>query len=147
MVKINSEIRKKIRQLAKMFKKHRVVFAYLFGSRSTGKAVKESDFDVAIALPEKMDSGKRFTLRCKIMPEIARILKNEKIDVVVLNDINSILFKFAIIKEGIVIYEADHGARVLFELKIVNDYYDFSRFIEKYNEAYLKRELAGVSRK
>ena len=137
---------KQAKELAKIFKKYRVVFAYLFGSRATGKAIASSDYDFAVMLPAGLDFKKTFDIRCKIISEIAKVLKNEKVEAVVLNDLKSILFKFVIIQEGRVMHEADHAARVMFELKTVNEYHDFAPFIEKYNEAYLKRELIKAAK-
>ncbi|MCK9379357.1 MAG: nucleotidyltransferase domain-containing protein [Candidatus Moranbacteria bacterium] len=130
----------KIKEFSKIFAKHKVVFAYLFGSQATGKAIKNSDIDIAIMLSKDTDTKKRFAIRCKIISELSKIF-GKNTEVVILNDTKSILFKFVIIKEGKLIYAKDHGERLEFELKTMNDYYDFAPFIEKYNEAYLKREL------
>ena len=129
-----------IKEMSKIFAKHKVVFAYLFGSQATGKAVKSSDVDIAIMLDENIDAKKRFEIRCKIIPQLSKLFRKET-EVVVLNDTKSILFKFIIIKEGKMIYEKNHEKRFVFELKTMNEYYDFAPFIEKYNKAYLKREL------
>ena len=137
--------KKQLNNLAKVFKKYNVVFAYLFGSQATGKTNQASDFDIAVMLPEKYDSSKRFKIRLKIMSEVGRAVGYpDKVDLVVLNDTKLILFKFVIIREGKVIYENNHLKRVNFELKTMNNYYDFSPFIEAYNKAYLKRILADV---
>ncbi|HBO16479.1 MAG: putative nucleotidyltransferase [Candidatus Moranbacteria bacterium GW2011_GWE2_35_2-] len=133
-------IKDKTGEFSKIFAKHKVVFAYLFGSQATGKAIKNSDIDIAIMLSKDIDAKKRFDIRCKIISELSKIFKKET-EVVILNDTKSILFKFVIIKEGKLIYAKDHGEKLEFELKTMNDYYDFAPFIEKYNEAYLKREL------
>ena len=63
-------------------------------------------------------------------------------EVVVLNEIKLIFFKFVIIKEGRVVFERDHSQRVDFELKTMQDYYDYEPFLDAYNKAYLERELA-----
>jgi predicted nucleotidyltransferase len=138
---------KQTTEITKIFKKYQVVFAYLFGSRATGTAIASSDYDFAVMLSSGLDFKKTFAIRCKIISEIAKILKNEKVEVAVLNDLRSILFKFVIIQEGRTLYEADHVARVMFELKIINEYYDFAPFIEKYNQAYLERELIKIAKK
>lgn len=139
--------KKKIKKLAGVFRKNNVTFAYLFGSRATGNAIESSDFDFAVMFSEKTSSAGRFAARCKIISELANILGNEKVEVVALNDAKSILFKFIIIKDGILIYESNGLNRVLFELKTTNEYYDFSPFIEKYNEAYLERESIKIVKK
>lgn len=139
--------KKKINKLAGVFRKNNVTFAYLFGSRATGNAIESSDFDFAVMISEKKNLAERFATRCKIISELANILGNEKVEVVALNDTKSILFKFIIIKDGVLIYESNGLNRVLFELKTTNEYYDFSPFIEKYNEAYLERESIKIVKK
>lgn len=139
--------REQLKKLKITFRRNEVVFAYLFGSQATGKAAKNSDFDFAVMLSEKMNDKKRFDIRLKIFSEASRILKSDKIEVVVLNDEKSPLLKFVIIKEGKVVFEKDHPARVDFEFRTMNEYYDFSRFLEAYNDAYLQRQLMKIKAK
>lgn len=129
-----------INKIKALFKKKGVIFGYLFGSQAKGTAIKSSDFDFAVMLDEE-DKKKRFDMRCRMIGELTGIVGKNEVDLVVLNDIRDILFKFVIIKEGITIYEKDHLKRVMFELRAMNDYYDFKPFLEAYNKAYLKREL------
>jgi len=136
--------KKQFSDIKAAFQKHGAVFAYLFGSQATGQATKNSDFDFALMLSEKVKKDKRFNVRLKLISEISRLLKNNKVEVVVLNSEKSSFFKFVIIKEGEVVFEKDHSARVDFELKTMNEYYDFSPFLELYNQVYLKRELAAA---
>ena len=137
---INSK--KQFKNLSPIFRKNEVVFAYLFGSQATGKNTKTSDYDIAVMLNEKLTPNKRFKIRLKLMAEISKILKTQNIDVVILNDIRDILFKFTIIKDGTAIYEKSHIKKVMFEFHTMTNYYDFSPFLNAYNKAYLKKSLA-----
>jgi len=117
-----------------------ILFAYLFGSAATQKGFNlKSDVDLAVYLDEKRVKD-TFEKRLKLMAETERVLRRET-EVIVLNDINSIFFKFVIIKEGELIFERDHQKRVEFELKTMRDYFDFKPFIVKYDEAFIKRNL------
>lgn len=131
-----------LKTLKTAFRKNGAVFAYLFGSQATGKANSRSDFDFAVMLSKEAKKNKRFDIRLKLISEISRILKNDKIEVIVLNDTRSLFFKFVIAKEGKLVFEKDHSVRVDFELKAMNEYYDYDSFLNSYNQAYLKRELA-----
>jgi uncharacterized protein len=135
---------KQLKTLKTIFQNNDAVFAYLFGSQAAGQAMKDSDFDFAVMFSDKIKKHKIFDVRLKLISEIARTLKNDKVEVVVLNNEKSSFFKFVIIKEGKVFFEKDHSARVDFELKTMNEYYDFSPFLNLYNQAYLKRELAAA---
>jgi hypothetical protein len=57
--KIMKLIKDKTGEFSKIFAKHKVVFAYLFGSQATGKALKNSDIDIAIMLPRNIDAKKK----------------------------------------------------------------------------------------
>lgn len=127
-------------KLSQLFNKHRVVFAYLFGSQVSGKTNSESDVDIAVYIDEKNISD-LFKTRLLLIEELQTIFKKQT-EVVLLNEFRSIFFKFVIIKEGKVLFEKNHSKRVDFELKIMQEYYDFQPFLNAYNQAYLTRELS-----
>ena len=133
--------KKEFRKLSPSFIKNEAIFAYLFGSKATGKDTKSSDYDIAIMLKEGLTTNKRFKTRLKLISEISKILKTQNIDIVILNDIQDVIFKFAIVKEGKTIYEKNHIKRVMFEFNVMTNYYDFSPFIDAYNQAYMKKAL------
>lgn len=122
------------------FKKYGVVLAYLFGSYATGLAGAKSDIDIAVLLPKDMIKIKRFEVRLKLMEECARIFKKE-IDLLVLNDISSLFFKYAIFNEGKIIYQCDDSNRADFESGIIGEYFDFQPFLNLYNNHYVKINL------
>ncbi len=89
-------------QIDKILKKHGVQFAYIFGSFVNGNAIKTSDIDIAVFLKEK-NKLKRFNVRLNLMTDLGKILHKE-IDLIVINDISSIFFKYVIFKEGKIIF-------------------------------------------
>lgn len=115
-------------------------FAYIFGSQVSGKTNSESDIDIAVYL-NKNKTKDYFEKRVSFITKLEAILK-KRIDLIVLNEIKSIFFKFVIIREGKLVFERDHSKRVDFELRVMQEYYDFQPFSEQYNKAYSKRELA-----
>lgn len=112
------------RQLASLFRKHHVELAYLFGSAVTGKMRHDSDVDIAVLLPETLSSDKRFDIRLKLMGECEKIFK-KNIDLVVLNDISSLFFKYIIIREGKPIFMESDVRHAEFESRIFGLYFDF----------------------
>jgi len=133
--------RKKQKELQKTFKKYDVEFAYLFGSRANGKFHEKSDYDIAINLPKKFDDNQRFNIRLRLMSELFQIFSNKKVDVIILNDISSILFKYVIFYEGKNIYEANQSARLDYENLLQGEYFDFSPFLDEYNKLYAEKIL------
>ena len=128
------------KDLKTVFRENKVSFAYLFGSQVNGSFGKDSDVDIAVMLPFEIKKEERFDLRLKLMGKISKILK-KKIDVVVLNDIHSLYFKYIIIKEGKIIYKETDLSPFDFESKTLGIYFDFRPFLEDYNKAYVKRNL------
>ena len=116
-----------------------ILFGYFFGSMALGKANLESDIDLAFYLEEK-EVKDFFKKRLFLIEKIQSLLK-KRVEVIILNEVRSIFFKFVIIKEGKIILERDHAQRIDFELKTMQEYYDFRPFIKEYNEAYLQRSL------
>ncbi len=143
-VSIDCDALSKREDLIKIFKKHKVRFAYLFGSQLTEYVNEESDVDIAVMLPQKGESkreaGKRFDARVELMSDLSRAFKKE-VDVIILNDVKSIFFKYIIMKEGQCIYSIDEDGRVMFEYNTMTHYFDFAPFLEAYNRAYVERTV------
>ena len=133
--------KKQLNNLSQVFKKYNAVFVYLFGSQATGKADEKSDFDFAVMLPEKGGKNKRFSIRLKMMTELSEILNYKKVDVIILNDVSSLLFKYAIIYEGKVIYENKPDQRVDYATYIQSEYFDFAPFLDKHNKLFLEKSI------
>ena len=125
-------ISKEIKNLTLIFDKYpEVKLVYLFGSRATGKIGPLSDYDFAVYLDEK-DIKKRFELRLELMGKVTSALKNDNVDLVVINDIDGPELKYNIINDGILILEKE-PFKVLVEPKIVTEYIDFHDSLLKYN--------------
>lgn len=131
-----SQIKQKVVPILKKDKD--ILFGYLFGSQATKKANFESDVDIALYLNKKCKDC--FQKRLSLIEKIQGVLKKPA-EIIILNEQKSIFFKFVIIKEGKVIFDKHHGERVDFELRTMQEYYDFQPFIKEYNKAYLERSL------
>ena len=96
-----------------------IQFAYLFGSVARGNAGPLSDLDIAMYLIEDVDN---FTCRAKMMESLARVLKTERFDLVVLND-EPITLKFSVVKGGKRLKD-EPAARIELKTKTVREYLD-----------------------
>ena len=126
--------------IAKFFAAHSVVLGYLFGSQATGLTTRESDADIAILLPHHLTQEKRFELRLQFAGELAKILKLP-VDCVILNDTSSLLLRYSIIKEGILLYRQTEADQLTYELNVMSEYFDFQPFSDTYNMHYVKTHL------
>lgn len=116
----------------------RVELAYLFGSQITGHAGKASDVDIAVLMPDDMTRMERFNARLKLMGELEKYLQ-KPIDLVVLNDVTSIFFRFVIISEGVRCFIPDRDVLLDYELRTMNEYIDFKPFLDEYNTKYVEK--------
>jgi len=134
MIRIN-DIQKRLKPLFE--KEKSILFAYVFGSVAQERAHDESDIDLAFYL--NTDRVKDTFKKRVLLIEEAQALLNKTVEIVILNEVSSIFFKFVVIKEGKIFFERAHDQRVDFELATMQEYYDYQPFLENYNKAYLER--------
>lgn len=108
-----------------------VVFAYLFGSATSGEAHPMSDIDVAVFVAEGADG---FETRLVVADLVSRGLRGVHVDVVVLNEAPPALAG-RILAAGRLILDRDPWRRHIYESLAMREYADF-RVLEQ-------RHLAG----
>ena len=105
------------RALREFFQRERpagVASAYLYGSAARGQAHAESDVDVAVLLDRASFPSReqRAGERVRLTAELIHVLRNNDVDLVILNDVPPGLGRHAV-REGIRVYladpEADHA--------------------------------------
>lgn len=104
---------------------------YLFGSRASGDVHARSDYDIAVYFDEH-DVVKRNETLYKLSGEIARALQSDDIDIHSLRDLQAPELKYQIITQGKVIFERE-PYRLIFEPRILNEYFDFMYLLRKYH--------------
>lgn len=104
---------------------------YLFGSRATGGAHARSDYDIAVYIDEN-DIVKRNETLYQLSGEIARALQSDDIDIHSLRDLQAPELKYQIITQGKIIFERE-PFRLIFEPRILNEYFDFLYLLRKYH--------------
>lgn len=111
-----------------------VRFAYLFGSRATGRAQDGSDADVAVmpSRPLGLLERERLALR------LARAFGAPDVDLVSLDTANLEL-RGRVVQDGRPIYTVDEPARVAFEVRTRSEYFDFVPALRALERSYLAR--------
>jgi len=121
-----------IDNLKKLFQsKSQIKLVYLFGSQACKTSGPLSDYDFAFYIDEK-DKKKLFDLKLNLISKLSQLLKSDKIDVVILNMVESPELKYNIIKDGKLIFERE-PYRILIEPQILNSYFDFHNLLLRYN--------------
>ena len=119
-------------------KQEHVKLAYLFGSVAEGKEGKLSDVDLAFFLDESLSKKERFNLQLKLISELTRILKTDRIDLVIMNDA-PISLNYEIIKANHPLLVRDEGNRIDFEHRILSRYLDRRYYDKRWTAEFLKQ--------
>lgn len=125
-----------------IFKKHKVKFAYLFGSRAKGNPAPESDFDVAV-LFEKPPSDSLALAETGDLSSDLREYFPARIDIVSLH-YAPLLLKYEVVAHNRVLYCENEKDRINFEVSVIKEYIDEEPVRKLYDEALYKRILQGV---
>ena len=134
--KVMSDQSEIMRLLASFFaERPEVKFAYLFGSEASGVTGPLSDLDLAVCLDGRLNP---FKGHLRLSEALAKTLKSEKFDLVVLNSATLVL-KHEIIKNGLVLKE-DRPRRILFETRVLQEYLDTS-YLRNVHYRYMRQQI------
>ena len=122
----------KLRSL--MAQRPEVRFAYLFGSQARGQAGPLSDTDIAVFVDPALDL---LDARLRIIEALMRLLGDERVDVITLNNAAPAL-RHAVIGDGVVIKE-DEALRTAFEERTTSEYLDTAHLRATHDAAVMRR--------
>ena len=109
-----------------------IAAAYLFGSVARGSAHDASDVDVAVLLqrvPAATLDGLRTDLADALQEHLGR-----RVDLVILNRAPADL-AHRVLRDGILICDADPSARIAFEVRTRNEFFDLEPYLREYRRA------------
>ena len=107
-----------------------VAAVYLFGSVARGEARPSSDLDVAVLLEPAPARGAYDSLRLDLRAELESELGRE-IDFVMLNHAPPDL-THRVLRDSVLVVEPDPSARVRFEVRARNEYWDVKPYLDEY---------------
>jgi predicted nucleotidyltransferase len=119
----------------KLISEEKVCFAYLFGSQARQDAGKLSDIDIAIYLDHGIDG---FRYRLYLMEAIIKIVKNDKVDIIILNNA-TLLMCHQVVKNGVVLKD-DKRQRLDFETQVLGEYHD-TEHLRNTQLSYMREQL------
>lgn len=117
-----------------------VVVAYLFGSAARGELRPSSDLDVAVLISVAAHAGSVETTRASLQTSLQADLQeagHRPVDLVILNHASPDLIH-RVLRDGVLLIERDRSARIRFEVRSRNDYFDVLPFLTRYREAALR---------
>lgn len=104
---------------------------YLFGSQITSQKGPLSDYDFAVYFDNNLTNIKRNNIILELHQKIAKILKTDAIDLVIMNQNNNSILKFNIIKEGVLLHQKE-PYKIIVEPAIMSEYFDFKQFLDRF---------------
>lgn len=128
-----SKLNSKLERLKKIFKRYPVNTLYLFGSQAKKKVTLLSDIDLAVQLESKIKKSQYFDFQIKLTSEAIKALTSEKVDLLIINNPKIPLsLRYAIIKEGKILFSRKEKERICFEVETMRDYLDRLNFENYY---------------
>jgi hypothetical protein len=120
-----------------------VTLAYLFGSHARGQAWAHSDVDIAVLLKGQPDDDRCLDRRLDIIGGLMDLLKMNEVDVLILNQAPPAL-RYAVLKDGILLFCRDDQIRIAFYVRVLNAYLDLKPMLERHQQAFLDKARKGA---
>jgi len=107
-----------------------VIAAYLFGSHAHGNSNSLSDYDIALLFAQDTPRSVRYDSTLFAGGKLTLLLRNNNVDVISLNDSDSLPLKFEVISKGRTLYSQGDDF-VDFEIKCRHEYFDYKSGLQR----------------
>ncbi|MGH3854147.1 MAG: type VII toxin-antitoxin system MntA family adenylyltransferase antitoxin [Pseudonocardiaceae bacterium] len=114
-----------------------VRFAYLFGSRATGRHQLTSDADIAIMPSRPLD----LLTEAGLADQLADALQVPTVDLIDLRRA-PLRLRGRVLEEGRLLFSVDEPGRVAFEVRTRSEYFDFLPTQRAHRDRFLRRVAA-----
>lgn len=134
-------------ELHRIFARHGVVLAYLFGSQAEGKAGPLSDVDIAVLLGPQVPQERWTAVQIDLINDLIGLFHRDDVDVAILNRATP-LFAYQVVRFGQVIYEDATRPAVDFAAYSVRRYADTAplrRLKKQYFDEWVKERRSIVA--
>lgn len=129
----------RIENLVPLFTENQaIVLAFLFGSYAQDQASELSDVDIAILLSPTVPLDQYSEYRSRYISAAATVLRDDRVDVVILNNAPPLLAHEAI--KGRLLFERSPEARVEYIVNVQRRYLDLKYFYA-IDHAYMRKRL------
>lgn len=133
---IDEHVRKELDQA--MSRHSRIAAAWVFGSVARGDAREDSDLDVAVLLAGAEQPGDVEDLY-RLASALERFAPSRRVDVIVLGKQGPV-FRHRVLREGVLVHDADPEARFAFEERTIREYLDW----KPTHDIAMRSTLAGL---
>lgn len=112
-----------------------ISLAYLYGSAAVGNLSPFSDVDIALVADQELPPKERLKLMLGVEVELADRCGIRNADVRIINDA-PLVFRGRVVCNGILLYAPDEAARIEFETKTRDAYFDYLPVHRRLQEAF-----------
>lgn len=119
-----------------------VLVAYLFGSRADGRTHARSDVDIAVLLAPDASREEQGRWQLELIGRIGSIYHTDRVDVVILNDAPPLVC-YEVLRHRNVLYNRDDEARVAFEVRVMQEWFDWAPRYRRMLRARMKQFAEG----
>lgn len=128
-----------IRRVISYFRSRKEVSAlYLFGSCAEGRALPQSDIDMAVLIDEKKLKRKNYEQLKNVYYKASPSFSLRQVDIAILNTASPYL-KHRVIKTGKILFDRNRRLRVRFTTNAIIEYLDFKPIEDIFNKAVTNR--------
>jgi predicted nucleotidyltransferase len=119
-----------------------VVVAWLFGSHASGRTHARSDIDIAVLLAAETTKEERERWRLELIGRLSDAFRSDAIDLAILNDAPPLL-RYEALRPRRVLYNRDDEARVAFEVRTMQEWFDWAPRYRRMLRARIKQFAEG----
>ncbi|MGH2723875.1 MAG: type VII toxin-antitoxin system MntA family adenylyltransferase antitoxin [Actinomycetota bacterium] len=119
-----------------------VVFAFLFGSRASGRSHRGSDVDVAVFVDPDLDPERFLDLRLALAGRLEEAAGVGPVEVVVLNEA-ALPVRGRAVRDGVVFYSRDEPTRVRYQSRTLREFFDFEIHARRLDQELLRGIASG----
>jgi hypothetical protein len=101
-----------------------IEFAYLFGSRATGRNRSWSDVDLAVGLGEGRDLDLLGPLRGKILDRLDTLVPSERLDLIALSERTPAALRHQVFRHGRLLFDRNRDRRVRLQILTAREWGD-----------------------
>jgi predicted nucleotidyltransferase len=117
--------------LIQYLEKHpEIEVAYIFGSVAQGKITPLSDIDIAILIDSNQidENAYRYGYKAEILSDFIKLLKTNAIDLVILNEVNTLL-RHRVLYSGKILHSKNEKKRIAFQTTTISKYNDYKQLM------------------
>ncbi len=102
-----------------------VLVVWLFGSHASGRTHTRSDIDIAVLFTPETAKEERERWRLELIGRLSDAFRSDAIDLAILNDAPPLL-RYEALRPRHVLYNRDDEARVAFEVRTMQEWFDWA---------------------